>query len=36
MHGTFNLLNERIDFHGVLKTDAEFSKVEVAESSPSS
>ena len=27
MHGTFNLLNERIDFHGVLKTDAEFSKV---------
>ena len=27
MHGTFNLLNEKIDFHGVLKTDAEFSKV---------
>jgi hypothetical protein len=27
MHGTFNLLNERINFHGVLKTDAEFSKV---------
>ena len=27
MHGTFNLVNERIDFHGVLKTDAEFSKV---------
>jgi AsmA-like C-terminal region len=27
MHGTFNLLNQRIDFHGVLKTDAEFSKV---------
>jgi len=27
MHGTFNLLNERIDFHAVLKTDAEFSKV---------
>ena len=27
MHGTFNLLNERIDFHGVLRTDAEFSKV---------
>ena len=26
MHGTFNLLNQRIDFHGVLKTDAEFSK----------
>jgi hypothetical protein len=27
MHGAFNLLNQRIDFHGVLKTDAEFSKV---------
>jgi AsmA-like C-terminal region len=27
MHGTFNLLSERIDFHGVLKTDAEFSRV---------
>jgi hypothetical protein len=27
MHGTFNLLNEKIDFHGVLKTDVEFSKV---------
>ncbi|HWW17054.1 MAG TPA: AsmA-like C-terminal region-containing protein [Candidatus Saccharimonadales bacterium] len=27
MHGTFNLLNQRIDFHGVLQTDAEFSKV---------
>ena len=27
MHGTFNLLNEKIDFHGTLKTDAEFSKV---------
>ena len=27
MHGTFNLLNEKIDFHGVLKTEAEFSKV---------
>jgi AsmA-like C-terminal region len=27
MHGTFNLLNEKIDFHGVLKTDAQFSKV---------
>jgi hypothetical protein len=27
MHGTFNLLNQKIDFHGVLKTDAEFSKV---------
>jgi hypothetical protein len=27
MHGTFSLLNEKIDFHGVLKTDAEFSEV---------
>jgi AsmA-like C-terminal region len=27
MHGTFNLLNEKLDFHGVLKTQAEFSKV---------
>ena len=27
MRGTFDLLNERIDFHGVLKTDAEFSKM---------
>jgi hypothetical protein len=27
MHGTFNLVNEKIDFHGTLKTDAEFSKV---------
>jgi hypothetical protein len=27
MHGTYNLLNEKIDFHGTLKTDAEFSKV---------
>jgi hypothetical protein len=27
MHGTFNLVNQKIDFHGVLKTDAEFSKV---------
>jgi hypothetical protein len=27
MHGTFNLVNDKIDFHGVLKTDAEFSKV---------
>jgi hypothetical protein len=27
MHGAFNLLNQRIDFHGVLKTDAAFSKV---------
>ncbi|HLZ91599.1 MAG TPA: AsmA-like C-terminal region-containing protein [Candidatus Acidoferrum sp.] len=27
VHGTFNLLNEKIDFHGTLKTDAEFSKM---------
>jgi hypothetical protein len=27
MHGTFNLVNEKIDFHGVLQTQAEFSKV---------
>lgn len=27
MHGTFNLANEKIDFHGVLQTAAEFSKV---------
>ena len=27
MHGTFNLVSEKIDFHGVLKTQAEFSKV---------
>ena len=27
MHGTFYLVNEKIDFHGVLKTEAEFSKV---------
>jgi hypothetical protein len=27
VHGTFNLLNQRIDLHGTLKTDAEFSKV---------
>ena len=26
MHGTFNTLNEKIDFHGTLKTDASFSK----------
>lgn len=26
MHGTFNVLNEKIDFHGTLKTDASFSK----------
>jgi hypothetical protein len=27
MHGAFNLVNQKIDFHGVLKTQAEFSKV---------
>jgi hypothetical protein len=27
MHGTFNLVSQKIDFHGVLKTQAEFSKV---------
>jgi len=27
MHGTFNLLNDKIDFHGTLKTDSEFSKM---------
>ena len=26
LHGTFNTLNERIDFHGVLQTDASFSQ----------
>ena len=26
-HGTYNLLNDKIDFHGTLKTDAEFSKI---------
>ena len=26
MHGTFNVLNEKLDFHGTLKTDASFSK----------
>jgi len=26
MHGTFNVLNEKIDFHGTLKTAASFSK----------
>ena len=25
-HGTYNLLNDKIDFHGTLKTDAEFTK----------
>jgi len=27
MHGTFNLLNDKIDFHGTLKTDSDFSKM---------
>ena len=27
MHGTFNLLNDKIDFHGTLKTDANFTTV---------
>jgi hypothetical protein len=27
MHGAFSLANEKIDFHGVLKTDSQFSKV---------
>lgn len=27
VHGSFNVVNEKIDFHGVLKTQAEFSKV---------
>ena len=26
-HGTFNLLNDKIDFHGTLKTEAQFTKV---------
>ncbi len=26
LHGTFNLLNEALDFHGTLKMDAKFSK----------
>lgn len=26
LHGTFNLLNQKIDFHGTLKTDASLSK----------
>jgi hypothetical protein len=26
-HGTFNLLNDKIDFHGSMKTDANFTKV---------
>ena len=26
MHGTYNLLNEQINFHGTLKTDASFSQ----------
>ncbi len=27
MHGTFNVVSEKIDFHGVLQTASEFSKV---------
>jgi hypothetical protein len=27
VHGTFNLVSEKIDFHGVLQTDSAFSKV---------
>jgi hypothetical protein len=27
MHGTFNLVSQRIDFHGVLQTASDFSKV---------
>jgi hypothetical protein len=27
MHGTYNLLNEKIDLHGTLKTDAKFTQV---------
>jgi hypothetical protein len=26
MHGTYNLLNEKLDFHGTVKMDAKFSK----------
>ena len=26
MHGTFNLLNEKVDFHGTAKMDAKFSQ----------
>jgi len=27
LHGTFNLLNDKIDFHGSMKTDSSFTKV---------
>jgi hypothetical protein len=27
MHGTFNVVNEKLDFHGVLQTQSDFSKV---------
>jgi hypothetical protein len=27
MHGTFNLMNDKLDFHGTLKTDSDFSKM---------
>ena len=27
LHGTYNVVNERIDLHGTLKTDAQFTKV---------
>jgi hypothetical protein len=26
MHGTYNVLNEKIDFHGTVKMDAKFSQ----------
>ena len=27
MHGTYNLINQKIDLHGTLKTDAKFTQV---------
>jgi hypothetical protein len=27
MHGTFNLLNDKLDFHGTLKTDSNFTEM---------
>jgi len=27
MHGTFHLLNDKLDFHGTLKTDSDFSRM---------
>lgn len=27
MHGTYNLLNEKVDFHGTLKTESNFTKM---------